>query len=161
MSVVRWMLANKLKELGYAVTHTYGYLTKSNRIALGLPKTHANDAFCIAGAKEQVKADKHYLIKFERKCNRSLFKANPLKGGRYKRNTVKQAFGFKRFDKVLYKGIECFIHGLRTSGYFDLRTIIGEKIGASVSYKALKLLEHFKTYRIALLSAVNSGACEL
>jgi len=51
MSTVRWKLVNKLRELfnDIVVNPTYGYITKSKRIALDLPKTHYNDAFCIAG----------------------------------------------------------------------------------------------------------------
>ena len=43
MNIVRWKLVNILQ-----CEHTYGYLTKSKRIELGLDKTHYNDAFCIA-----------------------------------------------------------------------------------------------------------------
>jgi hypothetical protein len=67
-----------------------------------------------------------------------------LKGGRTKRNTVKEGKGFRRFDKVLYNKTKYFIHGLRSSGYFDIRTVNGEKIGASVNSKKLTLLEHAK-----------------
>lgn len=154
MSIIRWKLVNKLRELDNTVNITYGYITKSARIALKLDKSHANDAFCIAGGKTQKRADNNYFIKFVRKCNRSLFKANLLKGGKRKVNTIKQAFGFKRFDKVLLGKIECFIYGLRSSGYFDIRHLTGEKINASVRYTKLRLIESFKTMRIALLPAL-------
>jgi N6-L-threonylcarbamoyladenine synthase len=154
MSIIRWKIVDRLKNLGNAVNVTYGYITKSARIALGLPKTHANDAFCIAGGSKQEKLNQSYFIKFVRKCNRSLFKANLLKGGKRKVNTIKQAFGFHRFDKVSYKGIECFIYGLRTSGYFDVRCLTGEKINASAKYTSLRLIETFKTMRLALLPAL-------
>ena len=161
MSILRWKIVNKLRELGNAVSITYGYLTKSSRIALKLEKSHANDAFCIAGGSGQERTDNNYFIKYVRKCNRSLFKANLLKGGKRKVNTIKQAFGFHRFDKVLYGKIECFIHGLRSSGYFDLRLLTGEKINASVKYTKLRLIETFKTRRIALLPSMNTGVSEL
>jgi hypothetical protein len=61
-----------------------------------------------------------------------------------KRNTIKEVEGFRRFDKVLFGKVSCFIFGLRSSGYFDLRDIEGNKIGASVSSKKLKLLERAK-----------------
>ena len=154
MSMVRWKLINILRELGYTVSYTYGYITKSARIALKLEKSHTNDAYVIAGGVSQERVSGNYFIKFVRKCNRSLFKANLLKGGKRKVNTIKRAFGFRRFDKVLYGNIECFIHGLRTSGYFDLRSLTGEKINASVKYTNLRLLESFKTWRIALLPAL-------
>ncbi len=159
MSILRWKIVNKLRELGNAVSITYGYLTKSSRIALKLEKSHANDAFCIAGGSGQERTDNNYFIKYVRKCNRSLFKANLLKGGKRKVNTIKQAFGFHRFDKVLYGKIECFIYSLRSSGYFDLRLLTGEKINASVKYTKLRLIETFKTRRIALLPCM--GVSEL
>ena len=59
-----------------------------------------------------------------------------------KRNTVKEVKGFRRFDKVLFGKVNCFIFGLRSSGYFDLRSITGDKIGSSVNSKKLRLLEH-------------------
>lgn len=68
MSTVRWRLKNTLK-----CEHTYGYDTKSKRIALKLEKTHYNDAFCIAGGSEQQRVEP---IIFEqiRRNNRSLEK---------------------------------------------------------------------------------------
>jgi hypothetical protein len=51
MTTVRWRLTNEL-----SATHTYGYITKSGRIALTLPKTHYNDAFVIAGGSTQKRA---------------------------------------------------------------------------------------------------------
>ena len=157
MSILRWKIVNKLKDLGSTVGITYGYLTKSARIALKLGKSHINDAFVIAGGDKQEKLNCSYFVKFIRKCNRSLFKANLLKGGIRKRNTIRQAFGFRRLDKVLYNGDQCFIYALRSSGYFDLRYLHGEKIGASVKYSLLKRVECFKTWRIALLPALTDG----
>jgi hypothetical protein len=69
MSMVRWRLVNNF---GYK--HTYGYDTKSKRIALKLDKTHYNDGFCIAGGNvhsrvkpliyEQIKRNNRSLEKF-------------------------------------------------------------------------------------------------
>ena len=53
MSILRWKIVNKLREIGNTVSITYGYITKSARIALKLEKSHANDAFCIAGGNWQ------------------------------------------------------------------------------------------------------------
>lgn len=149
MSMVRWKLIDKLRELGYMVSHTYGYITKSSRIKLGLLKSHVNDAFVIAGGDKQQHSSTYYNIKQVRKCNRKLFKANFIKGGRKKVNTTREAFGFKRFDKVLYDGVECFILGLRKTGYFNLRKLRGEKVSPSANYKKLKLLEKARTFLVA------------
>ena len=121
---------------------TFGYITKHNRIKLGMPKSHATDAFVIAGGNGQDRAGSIIIGKHVRRQNRSLYKANLLKGGRLKRNTVKEVKGFRRFDKVLYDNKTCFVHGLRSRGYFDIRDIDGNKFNASANSKKLTLLEH-------------------
>lgn len=68
MTAVRWRLA---KELDAEIA--YGYETKSKRIALGLPKSHANDAFCIAGGTIQARSPV-LTLKHVRRNNRSLEK---------------------------------------------------------------------------------------
>ena len=161
MSTVRWKLVNRLREMGYAVSHNYGYITKQNRIALGLPKSHTNDAFIIAGGNGQKKTTVEYLIKQVRKCNRKLFKGDRS----HIKNTAERfIYGFQRFDKVLWKGIECFIFGRRKTGYFDLRKLDGTKIHASAKAKELSLLERAKTLLIerkaALLSSLTEGVSE-
>ena len=55
----------------------------------------------------------------------------------------------KLFDKVLCLGQEGFIFGRRSSGYFDIRKLNGEKIHAGMSYKKIKLLEHSNSMLIA------------
>jgi len=121
---------------------TYGYITKHDRIELGLPKSHATDAFVIAGGDGQDRAGSVIIGKQVRRQNRSLYKANFLKGGKLRRNTMKEVNGFKRFDKVKYEDKECFVHGLRSSGQFEIRTIDGDHIRDSITSKKLTLLEH-------------------
>ena len=139
MNIVRRRIADQLN-----CDQTYGYITKHDRIELGLPKSHANDAYVIAGGKGQTRSDSIIIGKQVRRQNRSLYKANFLKGGKLKRNTVKEVKGFRRFDKVKYDNKECFVHGLRSSGYFDIRSVDGSKIGASVDGKKLTFLEKSK-----------------
>jgi len=138
MNVIRWKLVNILK-CGW----TYGYITKCKRIRQGLEKSHINDAFVIAGGdvEEQERSAVIYKGKEVRRQNRSLYKANLLKGGKRRRNTVKEVGKFRRFDKVMYGKVKCFIFALRRSGYFRLRTIDGEEIGASINCKKLTFLE--------------------
>jgi len=164
MNIVRWKLVDKLRESGNIVNVTYGYITKSNRIALKIPKSHINDAFVMAGGSNQTRSNVQYFIKQVRKCNRSLFKANLLKGSKRKVNTIREAFGFHRFDKVLYNGIECFIYGLRSKGYFDLRKLDGTKVHSSAKAKECTLIECAHTFlterRMALLPNLKSGVSE-
>jgi len=78
-----------------------------------------------------------------------------------KNTTERLVKGFQRFDKVLWKGIECFIFGRRTTGYFDLRKADGTKVHSSVNYKQISLLERAKTLlierRVRLLPALTDG----
>jgi len=73
MSIIRWKIVDRLRELGNIVNITYGYITKSARISLGLDKSHINDAFVIAGGTTQQKA---YSFKSKqiRRNNRALTK---------------------------------------------------------------------------------------
>ena len=136
MNNIRWKLVNLLN-----CNWTYGSITKHNRMKLGLEKTHVNDAFVIAGGEKQERSGIIYKAKQVRRQNRSLYKANKHKGDKLKRNTVKEVKGFRRFDKVVYGKVKCFIYGLRSSGYFNLKTIEGEKVSDSVNCKKLKFVE--------------------
>lgn len=134
MNIIRWRIVNHFR-CGWA----YGYVTKYHRIRLGLEKSHANDAFVIAGGENQEKCNVIHKAKQVRRQNRSLYKTNLLKGGKKKRNTIREAFGFRRFDKVLFEKKEYFILSLRTSGHFALGDLKGYETG--VNYKKLHLLE--------------------
>ena len=68
MSMVRWKLVEFIDCL-----HTYGYITKTIRIGLGLEKTHYNDAFCIAEGKTQIRVEPIICVQIKRN-NRSLEK---------------------------------------------------------------------------------------
>ena len=49
----------------------------------------------------------------------------------------------------MYQGKQYFIFGRRKTGYFDIRTLSGDKVNnGSISYKKLKLLEHVNGYLI-------------
>ncbi|HAM49518.1 MAG TPA: HNH endonuclease [Nitrospiraceae bacterium] len=158
MSTVRWMLIDRLRKRGFTVAPTYGHITKVNRAKLGLPKSHVNDAFVIAGGNGQLRSATHYMLKQVRKCNRKLFKGDRS----HIRNTAPRLIrGFQRYDKVLYDGVECFIIGRRTTGYFDLRTLDGTKVHASAKASSIRLLERASTLlierRLALLPALTDG----
>ena len=162
MSTVRLKLVAELKDLGNNVMCTYGYITKSKRIKSGLVKTHGNDAFVIARGTTDTSAvdtsavdtsavdtsvaeersENNYLVKQVRKQNRKLFKGIRS----HIRNTAPRFVeGFQRFDKVKFKGEQCFVFGRRLSGYFDLRRLDGQIIHRSAKAKKLKLIQSFNT----------------
>jgi len=144
------------------VSSTYGYITKSNRIALGLSKSHANDAFVISGVTgREERAPDLFFSKQVRSNNRKLFQGKssqtPFFHPRY-------IHGFQMSDKVSWKGTECFIAGRRSSGYFDIRKLDGTKVHASAKVSNLRLLESARTLlterRPALLPHLKEGDSE-
>lgn len=146
MGIMRWTFYNRLKELYPDVKMTYGYITKNTRIQNNLPKEHRIDALCITGNPQVKRLDYWYYIKQVRRHNRQIHKANILKGGKKKLNQAPYLVkGFRLFDKVKYKGEECFIFGRRSSGYFDLRKLDGTVIHRSANCKDLKLISKAKT----------------
>jgi hypothetical protein len=68
MNIVRKRMVKALD-----AEHTFGYITKGKRRELGLEKSHANDAFVIAGGTTQ-KRSIQYHVKQNRRNNRSLEK---------------------------------------------------------------------------------------
>lgn len=162
MGIMRWAFYNKLKETYPDVHMTYGYITKKIRIENGLsvkevehksgkksyPLNHVIDARCISGNPLAVSDGTIYYQKKVRCHNRQIHKMTILKGGIRKGNQAsKYVKGYKLFDKVKYQGKEYTIFGRRASGYFDIRTLGGEKINkGSISYKKLKMINHQQGY---------------
>ena len=154
MGIMRWTFFNRLKAQcpEIEVRNTYGYLTKNARIRHGLEKTHHTDAFCIAGNFNAERLGEYFLQKQTRKHNRQLHKLTILKGGVRKRQQAPyEVKGFRLFDKVRYGSRETFIFGRRSSGYFDIRLLTGEKVALAVSHKHLRLLERRKTFLAQLI----------
>ena len=149
MGIMRWAFYNKLKEIYPNVNLTYGYITKNTRIKNSLPKEHYIDARCISGNVEAIASGTVYYQKKVRCHNRQIHKSTILKGGIRKRNQAPyDVMGFRLFDKVKWKGQNCFIFGRRSTGRMDLRLLDGTKINASVGYKNLKIIEMRKNYLI-------------
>ena len=142
MNAMRNRLMRECYSFGVVIRFTYGYKTAMSRREHGIEKSHANDAFCIAGNFGAKRNDYNcYLHRFVRRHNRQLHKTTILNGGYRKANQApKYVFGYRLFDMVSYKGIPCFVFGRRSSGSFDIRTLGGKKISAGVSYKRLKPL---------------------
>lgn len=147
MGIMRWTLYNRLKEIYPNVSLTYGYITKHNRIRLGLAKEHYNDAYCIAGDFEAKPLDTTLYQKKVRCHNRQIHKSNFLKGGKKKLNQAPYiAKGFRLFDKVLYENQELFIFGRRQRGYFKIRNLSNTISFGDINYKKLELLSARKNY---------------
>lgn len=157
VSTIGRHIVNELKNLYEDVRVTYGSITKAKRSEFGLEKTHRNDAYVIAGGTVQKRAKEWYFGKFFRRQNRSLHKVNPIKGGIRPVNTIKQSYGFRRFDKIEYEGKIGIIAGTRSSGYFVIRSLSGERIHDSVKYSKLKHFEKSKTVMFGRRKAALSS----
>lgn len=119
MNVIRSQLLKHYND----VIETFGYVTSENRLMLGLEKGHYIDACVIAsGGKKPILKTNTILLKKsvsegdyqKRKGSRSEMPVAP-----------KKILGFRKFDKVRYKGNEYFIKGRMASGYCVLMDIYG------------------------------------
>ena len=115
---------------------THGYVTKANRLNLGIEKDHHIDACVIASGGNEFKIKSCLLLK------RDIPEGDKqqTKGirGEQRLNTDKIQ-GFRKFDKVRYFGKEYFIKGRMSSGYAVLMNIEGDKIDFSSSPKGYKI----------------------
>lgn len=154
MGIMRWAFYNQLKDIyipkGIDVFLTYGYITKNTRIKYALPKEHYIDARCISGHPSAISDGTYYYQKKVRCHNRQIHKNTILKGGVRKLNQAPYMVkGYRLFDKVSYQRKEYFIFGRRQSGFFDIRTLSGDKVNkGSLSCKKLKFIATNTSYLV-------------
>ena len=147
MGIMRWTVYNRLKDLYPEVSLTYGYLTKNTRIRNGLPKEHYIDARCISGHPNAEPLGYVFYQKKIRSHNRQIHKSTISRGGYRKLNQAPYTvFGFRLWDKVIYKKEECFVQGRRSSGYFQLKKLDGTLITPGVSFSKLSFVEAGRSY---------------
>jgi hypothetical protein len=105
---------------------TFGYITKTHREFLGLPKEHYMDAVAIG-------CNLNYKVKFKS----SLLLKKCISDGDYQlfkgirseqKIPTNKIYGFRKFDKVRYLGKEYFIKGRMSTGYAILSDINDKKI---------------------------------
>ena len=143
INVMRWSLYERIKALGVPANMLYGYQTKRLRHSLGMSKSHINDAFVIAGGNCQDRASDTHQFRQVRKQNRKLHKGIRS----YIRNKAARVlFGFRQWDRVLYKDQGYFIKGRRSSGYFTLSDIFGK-----VAIVDGKKLDSVKSSKLSLI----------
>jgi len=114
---------------------TFGYITKANRLKLGVDKEHYYDACTIATQGNSFKVKSNLYIK--RCVSEGDFQKT--KGIRSEQSIeTKKICGFRKFDKVHYFGNEYFIKGRMSTGYAVLMDIFGETIDFSSMPKGHK-----------------------
>ena len=103
----------RLLEMFPDAIETFGYVTKANRYANNIEKTHANDAFVIAGGTTQER-DTVRFVTFKRKNNRSLQKNR--KG--FAPSIRRQRYQIQPTDLIKYQGWICVAKGTQNKGAY-------------------------------------------
>jgi hypothetical protein len=120
------IICKKFKDLNFEIT--YGYITFVNRNNLNLEKSHANDAFVIAGGTTQ-EFTRPYLIIQKRKNNRSL--QTNRKG--FKPSIRRSHYIYQPHDLVMFKGEICEVVGTHSYGKAILvKNNLGQKFGVRI-----------------------------
>jgi len=133
MTTVRWKIVNALE-----CKHTYGYITKTNRIKQGLKKSHINDAFVIAGGTIQERC-KPFITKQVRRNNRCLQKNR----NGFAPSIRKQKYVLSPNDLVKYDKKVCRVKGIFNYGtWVRLVDNIGNIINSNI--KNVELIHYGK-----------------
>lgn len=145
-NISRWRITSKLRGIyGEENVHiTFGYITKNTRIEAGLPSSPQTYALSITGNASAQRVKSYYCTRRRRCHHRQIYKANPKKGGVYVLcQSPKYINGIGLWDKVEYKGRECFVTSRRRQGcgYAVLKTLTGEQITNSARMPDIKVLE--------------------
>jgi hypothetical protein len=128
------IIHNKFQEYGYETT--YGYITSGKRKELKLEKSHANDAFVIAGGTIQRFSKPHQVIQ-KRKNNRSL----QINRKGFKPSIRKQHYINQPHDLIIFKDEICKVVSTCSCGRtVQAITQLGKKVNAGV--KKIKELYH-------------------
>ena len=129
-------IRKQLFKLYPGAIETFGYITKANRLRLGINKEHYYDACTIAAQGNS----------FTLKSN--LYKKKCIPDGDFQKTKgvrseqpieTKKICGFRKFDKVCYLGKEYFIKGRMSTGYAILMDIEGKKIDFSSMPRGYKI----------------------
>ena len=132
MTTVRWKIVNTL-----GCKHTYGHITKHNRIKQGLQKSHINDAFIIAGGTSQERC-KSYIVKQIRRNSRRL----QINRKGFAPSIRRQHYALQPNDIVKYNGKEHLVKTVHCRGLRIVISDLTKKI--DVNIKKVKLVMHGK-----------------
>ena len=148
MSTMRWILLDRVRKAhpDIPVEHAYGYVTNHVRNSLGLEKRHFIDARVISGNATARSGGVLWHVVARRSHNRKIHKDTILeKGVRKVNQAARKVAGYGLGDTVMYAGQLCYIHGRRSSGYFDIRRLDGTRVHAGIHYRHLTLVERANT----------------
>lgn len=126
------------------VEETYGYITKVDRLSLGLPKTHYYDAVAIANQGQATEA-----LGWYEKCkavSRGAYQQRRGPHSQYVARLPYEVFGFRQWDKVrLPDGTLGFVKSRRKTGSFRVCDVEGKQITGSITRRKLKPIRRAST----------------
>ncbi|WP_299020921.1 RNA-guided endonuclease IscB [uncultured Photobacterium sp.] len=127
------IIKSRLKQC-WDFEETFGYETKFKREqVLALPKTHYYDALAICCEDGEL-IQPASTVFYKRHVSNGDYQQT--KGIRSEKQIpVRKLFGLKKHDFVLTPQGKGFVKGKRSTGYFALETIMGEKVHASANIK--------------------------
>ncbi|MDA8142369.1 MAG: RNA-guided endonuclease IscB [Thermoplasmatales archaeon] len=137
MNIVRW----KITQLTGS-DYTFGYITKKTRISMGMEKSHANDAFVIAGGANQVRTLQH-MVTQRRRNNRSL--QTNRKG--FKPSIRRKRYAFQPGDVVAFNHSRFSVVGVHGYGKYVIIRKGDQKMDVNV--KKVKLVKYGKGIQFA------------
>jgi N6-L-threonylcarbamoyladenine synthase len=144
MGIMRKTLMARLNTLypNVPISETHGYITKYTRETNRLPKSHINDALCIAGKPTVKRIDDSFLCVPKRTHNRSLHMDTINRGGyRRARQAPKYVHGFRLFDRVkLPDGREGFVFNRESDGRLRVHTLLNAEPTERIKHYKLKRL---------------------
>ena len=148
MNEIRSQLLKKYSE----AIETFGFVTKTNRIANNLPKEHFIDACMIVSAGKMIKFKTNILYLKHSVPEGDYRQTN----GRHseKRLSTGKLFGFRKFDKVKYFNKIYFVQSKMCHGYCTLMDIHGKKIDFSQQKRGLKTPKFANLQRISARKSV-------
>ncbi len=158
MNIVRWRLVNSIPECH----HTYGYVTKYNRIKNDIEKSHINDAFVIANGNNQLNQErcKSFEVKQIRRNNRSL----QLNRKGFEPSIRKKRYKYSPGDLVLFKDDKnntearvCVVKGIFNYGEWIrlVNPIPGEK-DISTNIKNVRIIKYGKGFRFSYADSLSN-----
>lgn len=128
------IIKSQIKKSEWNFKETFGYETKFKReFKLKLPKTHYNDGVAICCDFDQI-VTTNPVVYFKKHISKGDYQQTTGKRSEKKIPTGK-LFGLRKFDLIkTEKGIG-IIKGKRSTGYFAITDIFGNKIHDSVNVK--------------------------
>jgi hypothetical protein len=122
---------------------TYGYVTKVDREAMGLPKTHYFDAVAIAAQGTSVSVLPDYEAM--RAVAKGVYRQRRGERSHLVASLPYEVFGFRQWDKVMLPdGRTGFVKARRSSGSFTISDLGGALV-KECSWRKLRLLERAGT----------------